>query len=123
MLNNELARDCGDCLTATELAEFLKIDRRTVIKYADKWGGVEVTLGTWRFFENRIKEALNAQFNFKTGNKALPSRCNGKGSNATENISGRFTKVEKGCLSLGRGNTKRAGEKDIQDKYGIFVNR
>jgi hypothetical protein len=53
MINAELSQNCGECLTASELAEFLKLDRRTVVKYANRWGGVEVTPGTWRFFEKK----------------------------------------------------------------------
>ena len=123
MTNTELAQNYGGCLTATELAEFLKIDRRTIIKYADCWGGVEVTPGTWRFFEKRILEVLNAQFNNEAGKISLPGQCNGKGNNAAEDISGRFTKIKKGSLSLGRGNTKKDGERAVQDKYGVFGNR
>ena len=53
----------GRSLTAKELAKFLGLDTRTVKKYAYRWGGVEVSPGNWRFFENRIKEVLHAEYN------------------------------------------------------------
>lgn len=122
MINTELAQNYGCCITATELAEFLHLDRRTVIKYASRWGGVEVTPNTWRFFENRIMEVLNAEQGFEKRHITIQSQCNGKRNNETKDISGQFTKVEKGSLSLGRGNKKKLGERAVTDKYGIFDN-
>jgi len=116
----DLETTYGRAYSPQELGVFLQLDPRTVVKYADRWGGVEVAPGTWRFFEKRILEVLNAEFDNETRNLSLPGQRDGKRSNATEGISGRLTKVEKGCLPLGRGNTKRTGERAIQDKYGVF---
>jgi hypothetical protein len=52
--------DLGQAMTPKELAKILKIDHRTVIKYAPRWGGVEVSPGKYRFFENRVMEVINA---------------------------------------------------------------
>jgi hypothetical protein len=117
---SELETTYGRSYTPQELGEFLQLDRRTIVKYAYRWGGVEVAPGTWRFFEKRILEVLNAEFDNETRNLSLPGQRDGKRSNATEGISGRLTKVEKGCLPMGRGYTKRTGERAIQDKYGVF---
>jgi DNA-directed RNA polymerase specialized sigma subunit len=46
----------GRAMKPTELAKFLGIDVRTVKKYGDRWGGVEVAPGYMRFFENRVLE-------------------------------------------------------------------
>jgi hypothetical protein len=120
---SELEQEYGRAITPQELSKFLSLDRRTIIKYAHRWGGVEVAPGTWRFFEKRILEVLNAQPNKETRNNALPGQCDSQWNNATEGIPGRFTKVEKGCLPLGRENKKRTGGRAVQDKYCVFGSR
>ena len=117
---SELEQEYGRAITPQELGKFLNLDRRTIIKYAHRWGGVEVAPGTWRFFEKRILEVLNAQLNKETRNNALPGQCDSQWNNATEGIPGQFTKVEKRGLPLGRKNTKRNGENAVPDKYGVF---
>lgn len=116
----ELEQEYGRAITPQELGKFLSLDRRTIIKYANQWGGVEVAPGTWRFFEKRILEVLNAQLNKETRSNALPGQCNSQRNNATKGIPGRFTKVEKGCLPLGRENKKGTGGRAVHDKYGVF---
>jgi len=96
---------------------------RTIRKYAYKWGGVEVAPGTWRFFENRIKEVLNAQYNNEARKISLPSQCNSEKGDETKDISGQFAKVKKRSLSLGRGDKKKTGKRTVTDKYGIFDHR
>jgi len=120
MLNTEFTQDFGNCLTASELAEFLKLDRRTIVKYAYRWGGVEVTPGTWRFFEKRIKEVLNAEPNYETRRASLPSKCDSEKCNQTKNLSGQLTKVKEGSISLGRRDKKTIGKRIFKDKYGVF---
>ena len=58
---DRLRSELGEPLDAADLAEILGIDPRTVKRYADRWGGVEVAPGTYRFFENRVREILNSQ--------------------------------------------------------------
>ncbi|MGA2781768.1 MAG: hypothetical protein ABSF13_07585 [Smithella sp.] len=123
MLDESLTNEYGACLSATELAEFLKLDPRTVIKYADRWGGVEVAPGSWRFFEKRIMEVLNAEHNNEKRNVSLPRQCNSSRSNETKDISGQFTKVKKGSLSLGRANQKGTERDTVPDKYNVFGSR
>ena len=55
----ELDQEYGKALTPKQLADFLGIDPRTVLKYRDRWGGVQVSPGIWRFFEKTIKEVIN----------------------------------------------------------------
>jgi hypothetical protein len=122
-MTSELEQEYGRTITPQELGKFLSLDRRTIIKYAHRWGGVEVAPGTWRFFEKRILEVLNAQLNKETRNNALPGQRDSQWNNATEGIPGRFTKVEKRGLPLGRKNPERTGENAVQDKYGVFGSR
>ena len=71
MTSTELENLMGRAITPQELARFLKLDVRTVRKYASRWGGVEVTPGKIRFFEKRVKEVLHAEFDLK----ARPGMC------------------------------------------------
>jgi hypothetical protein len=123
LMISELEQEYGQAITPQELAKFLALDRRTIIKYAHKWGGVEVAPGTWRFFKKRVMEVLNAQFDNETWEKTVPGQCDSKWNNATEDFSRRFPAVEKRSLSLGRKNTKGVGKKEVQDKYGVFGDR
>ena len=79
----------GRAITAQELGKFLNLDRRTVIKYAARWGGVEVTPGTWRFFENRIMEVLNAEQGFEKRHMEVQGKRDGSGTDAAKAVSGR----------------------------------
>ena len=136
MINDELSQNCGGCLTASdlkktygraytpqELGEILKLDRRTVVKYADYWGGVEVTPGNWRFFENRIVEVLNAEQGYEKRHSTIPGKRDGSGTDASEAVSGREQKVVSGGTGMGKRNKKRAGAEAIPDKFGVFGDR
>jgi len=59
MIFKEFESIYGRVIKPQELANFLGLDRRTVIKYADMWGGVQVSPGCYRFFENLVKERLD----------------------------------------------------------------
>jgi hypothetical protein len=113
----------GRSINPRELAVFLGLDRRTVIKYAHKWGGVEVTPGTWRFFEKRIVEVLNAEQGNEKRNIAISGQCDRSGSDDTKDVCGREQKVLSGGSDLGKRSKKRIGTEAIPDKYGIFGDR
>ena len=113
----------GRSISPLELAVFLGIDRRTVIKYAHKWGGVEVAPGTWRFFEKRITEVLNAEQNNEERNIAISGKRDCPGSDDPKDVSGREQKIVSGSVDLGKRNKKRTGTEAIPDKYGIFGDR
>jgi hypothetical protein len=51
--------DLGTSMTTQQLAVLLKVSPRTVRKYYQRWDGVEVAPGGFRFFENRVKDILN----------------------------------------------------------------
>jgi hypothetical protein len=122
MTNNELAQDFGPCMTATELAEYLKVDRRTIVKYASLWGGVEVTPGTWRFFEKRIVEVINAQQGFEKRQSAIQGHRNSAGADFTKAVPRRRKEVTSSGPDMGKRSRKRTEEEAIPDKYGIFGN-
>ena len=54
---SKLEEDVGRMLTAPEVARILRLDPRTVRKYARALGGLEVLPGRVRFFEHRIRAA------------------------------------------------------------------
>lgn len=123
MIRTDIEAEYGRCLTASELAQFLHLDRRTVIKYALRWGGVEVAPGTWRFFENKIMEAFNAEHNSEKRNFPVQSKRDSSRADTTKTVLGREQKVISGRSDLGKRNKKRDGEEAIPDKFGIFGDR
>ena len=56
----ELQQEFGAPMTVSQVAELLGVDRRTIKKYPELYGGVWVAPGRLRFFENRIREILDA---------------------------------------------------------------
>jgi hypothetical protein len=120
MTSTELTEIYGRTIKPNELAKFLKIDRRTVVKYAHRWGGVEVSPGKLRFFENRIKEVLNAKFDKEAWKKNLPSKRDGQRSQKREAVPGCHQTVLSGSGNLGKRNKGRLDKTAISDKFGIF---
>ena len=113
----------GRSITPQELGKFLKLDRRTVIKYASRWGGVEVTPGTWRFFENRIMEVLNAEQGFEKRNVEVQGKRDGSRPDAAKTVSGRGQKIISGGNHLGKRIKNGTGEAVIPDKFSVFGDR
>ena len=62
----ELNEELGAPLTPQDVARIFSLDVTTVRKYAEILGGVEVTPGCLRFFENRIRELVYADRNEET---------------------------------------------------------
>ncbi len=123
MTGTDMQNILGRAITPQELGKFLNLDRRTVIKYAARWGGVEVTPGTWRFFENRIMEVLNAEQGFEKRHVEVQGKRDGSGPDAAKTVSGREQKVVSGGAHLGKRIKKGNGEAVIPDKFGVFGNR
>ena len=48
MTEADLINLYGRCIEPKELAKFLNLDIRTLKKYSDRWGGVEVSPGRYR---------------------------------------------------------------------------
>jgi hypothetical protein len=89
----ELESIYGQAIAPKELAKFLGLDPRTVIKYAHRWGGVEVAPGTWRFFDKLIMEVLNAEFDNETRTKAISWQCISSRDHKTKIVSRCHPKV------------------------------
>ena len=119
MLRAELESLYGRSMTPKELAKFLGIDTRTVIKYADKWGGVEVCPGKYRFFENRIKEVLDAKFNNETRRETMERNRHGQRRKAGQTVFRCHKKDVSESGSMGKGNTK--GTRKNTDRHGLLV--
>jgi hypothetical protein len=120
MTSTELTEIYGRSIKPDELGKFLGIDRRTVVKYAQRWGGVEVSPGKWRFFENRIKEVLNAKFDKETWKEPLPSERDGQRCLQTEAVSRLHKKIISGSGNLGKRRKRKNGKATISDKFGLF---
>jgi len=119
----DLEANYGRSINPMELAKFLGLDRRTIVKCASRWGGVEVTPGTWRSFEKRILEVFNAEQGFEKRNSTISGKRDGSGTDAAKSFSGREQKVVSSGTGLGKGNKKRAGTEAIPDKFGVFGDR
>lgn len=100
MTGTDMQNILGRAITPQELGKFLNLDRRTIIKYAARWGGVEVAPGTWRFFENRIMEVLNAEQGFEKRHVEVQGKRDGSGPDAAKTVSGREQKVVSGGATL-----------------------
>jgi hypothetical protein len=114
----------GRSIKPKELATFLGLDARTLIKYADTWGGVEVSPGNWRFFENLIKEVIkDAEHNMQAWKKEVSRKRHDSKNNQAEIVS----RCDEEILSKGHRVGKRNPEKDsgaiVEDKFGIFADR
>ena len=120
MTSTELTEIYGRSIKPNELAKFLGIDRRTVVKYGRRWGGVEVSPGKLRFFENRIKEVLNAKFDKETWKEPLPSERDGQRSLQTEVVPGFHQTIISGSGNLGNRNKGKSHKGAISDKFGLF---
>jgi len=118
MLRAELESIYGRSMKPKELAEFLGIDTRTVIKYADRWGGVEVCPGKYRFFENRIKEVLDAKFNNETRSETMERNCHGQRRKTGQTVSGCHKKDISESNSMGKGHAKETRKNT--DRHGLL---
>jgi hypothetical protein len=136
MTETELAQNYGECLrdleleqeygrayTPQELGKLVNLDPRTVIKYHERWGGVEVAPGKWRFFDKGIKEVLNAKQGFEKRHGKIQGERDSSGTDTSKTVSGREQKVASGRSGMGKGNKKAIGTEAIPDPYGIFGNR
>jgi len=108
----------GPALKPSEVAKLFHLDSRTVIKYAQYIGGVEVFPGTWRFFENLIKEKIDACNNQQTWKTACGCYSSGQQNKTTKIISGRKQGFSESSCRMGKEN-KEGTSKLLQKKYGI----
>jgi hypothetical protein len=124
MITDDLEKEFGRVIRPIELAKFLDIDVRTVKKYYYMWGGVHVTPNDFRFFENLVKEAINANNHNETWEKAMESRRDPAQTKIGKAVprcvetkpDGRYP------VGAGRGRTaqiRRRGQ-PIPDTHGLF---
>jgi hypothetical protein len=120
-VESELEAELGRQLTAKDVALILGLDPRTVRKYAIRLGGVEVIPGRWAFFENRVKEALNACALQTKGRVqvACPSQGQreGGGQPVVRDRTTRRPRIPKGNR-MGGGDQETAGENS--NRHGLF---
>jgi hypothetical protein len=114
-----LKESFGDLITPEELAAYLKIDKRTLLKNALFWGGVEIYPGKFRFFADIVKGRLShARLDIETRKKEMARSSGAQRKKKTEAVSGCIKKIPAGSFSVGkRGAGKTQGRRD---PHGIF---
>ncbi|GAB6039235.1 hypothetical protein JCM15519_37940 [Fundidesulfovibrio butyratiphilus] len=110
--------ELGATLTVCELAKVLRIAPNTVRKYHKQWGGVEVAPGTFRFFENIVKEKIHADTR-QTFDPSLEGCCNDKWSTKGKTVQRRFQKELQGCGGLGKPATEGVREEPDDNRFGL----
>jgi hypothetical protein len=109
MTPKELETAYGKSIKPADLANFLQVDPRTLVKYADRWGGVQVAPGRYRFFENLIKENIeNAKSNQKKNPTALERQYRCRRESIPKTVPGRLEKIPKKSNDVGDRKTKEA---------------
>lgn len=109
-----LEREYGRALTAKDVADFFRIDPRTVKKYATDLGGVWI-FGRLMFFENRIREAIDAiQSDQKQQGKMVGVRQKARRTQATA------IQHTKRSPRLGSADASGVGRGERADPHGIL---
>jgi len=102
----------GKAMTPVELASFLGVDRRTVMREVDRWGGVTVSPGRVRFFEKLVMEVIDADLKAK----ARPSEMDGPRQNRygrkIEVVSRRQPTIRESSYRMGSTGEGKAEGKD-----------
>jgi len=121
MKNKAPLPDLGTLLSATEVASILGIDRRTVRKYPAFYGGVWVAPGRLGFFENRIRDIIDANsIPYENGRPVAGCGENGRsrcGNKAVPTGSGR--QARSGTMGTGRQKGVYRGDELPDDPYGF----
>ena len=110
-------QELGRPVMPKELAKRLGLDARTVKKYYKRWGGIEVCPGTVRFFENRIKEVLHAEFSNQTRPASIRrDRVGQQPKRSDKTVSRRQRKELSGGQSSGKARRRRRSGKSWRRK-------
>ena len=120
MCHTSLEKDYGRALKPEELAAFLEVDRRTVIKYSERWGGIEVSPGKYRFFEKLIRRKIDAQFNNEAREEEMAGHSDVQRSKKGQTVSGRFKKKLPGSGVMGKGGKRTIRTRT--DRHGLLDN-
>ncbi len=119
-LLDELEQEFGRSLTAKELAQLLRVDPRTVNRYANRWGGIEVSPNRYRFFEKSIKRVFENGYDHReAGQAALPKPDHGQWRQKGQAVSGHQHGVQTRRHAVGTRNQK-ASRTGI-DRHKMFV--
>lgn len=114
-----LELDLGKTLTPAELAEILRVCPNTVRKNFHRWGGVEVAPGTYRFFENIVKEVLNANTRQTRSEAPLEGGGDCQWDKIRKKVSRQHTKKLPGRRPMGRRDQAGAQESRDENRYGL----
>jgi hypothetical protein len=120
MSHTKLEQDYGRVMKPEELAKFLGVDRRTVIKYSDRWGGIEVSPGKYRFFEKLIRRKIDAQFNIETRETEVAGHCDGQRQKKGQIVSGPVKELIPASSAMGKGGNRRIRKRT--DRHGLLDN-
>ncbi len=116
MCQTSLEEEYGRFVKPEELAAFLGVDTRTVKKYSDLWGGIEVSPGKLRFFDKVIRRKLDAQFNKQKRQEALACGCDGQRPAKRKTIQGQLKGRIPGSSPMGKGG--KGKDRKGADRHG-----
>ncbi|MBU1002504.1 MAG: hypothetical protein KKE73_08265 [Proteobacteria bacterium] len=114
----ELEERFGRRIELTTLARYLGVAPNTVRKYASRLGGIEVTPGTWRFFDKRVERFIHGKYLQETRGYARAGGGHGPGQDPQEMVPGRFQNVHAGGHPLGGAGPKGAAGDDPDRSAG-----
>ena len=120
MFHTKFEQDYGRVMKPEELAKFLGVDRRTVIKYSDRWGGIEVSPGKYRFFEKLIRRKIDAQFNIETRKEEVAGHGDGQRQKKGQTVSGSIKELIPASSAMGKGGNGRIRKRT--DRHGLLDN-
>ncbi|MHC1753140.1 hypothetical protein [Humidesulfovibrio sp.] len=126
--NERLLNEFGESMTPQKVAIFLGVDVRTVKKYGGSLGGVEVTPGRWRFFENRIRRFIDANGDLTTWQNEVARGREDRQEDRRQQVVRERAKGTPAGRALGRGveaiggsaNDKLARAKALGLDPGLF---
>ncbi len=118
MYHASLEKDYGRTMKPEELAALLKVDRRTVIKYADWWGGIEVSPGKYRFFEKIIRRRLDAKFNNEERKEEMAGHSDGQRPKKGQTVSGQLKGSLPVSSAMGKGGKRKVRKRT--DRHGLL---
>ena len=116
----DLEQIYGKSIKPSELAKFLGVDARTVKKYYERWGGVEIAPGHVRFFEKRVLEVLNAELDYQAWEETIPRKCYDSRNPEAKTVPRLKQEIVQGSGGMGKRDKQNASTESVEDKFGIF---
>lgn len=116
----ELENEFGRVIKPKELAKLLAVSVNTIRTHHERWGGIEVTPGKYRFFENIIREKIHADIDKPREQEALERRGNGQRDQEGESLQGRYPEKQKRVHRLGKHDQGDAvGDSRGPNRHGL----